>query len=85
MKLSTAGKVLGPQSGKWEVVYDGDSMPMIKSPGGRLLRLQEFKYGRWEQSALEPADSEYFVEAVNLLRDKNAAEQAARDQLNSDD
>lgn len=79
MKISPAGKVLGPQEDKYTVLRDGLSLPMIGTPGGRILRLQQLQHGHWEAPAMEPADTAFFVEAANMLRDKNRADQKVID------
>lgn len=76
MKVSAAGKALGPQSDKYEAVtLDGEQV--ITTPGGRILRLQQLQYGAWKSAAMEPADTAFIVEAANLLREKNVAERLA--------
>jgi hypothetical protein len=76
MKVSPAGKVLGPQSDQWETAtLEGEQV--IVTPGGRILRLQQLQFGKWDTGAFGPADSKFFVEAANLLREKNVVEKAA--------
>lgn len=83
MKTSPAGKVLGPQSGAWEVVqFEGE--PCIKTPGGRLLRVQQFHYGRWELNPFGPSDLAHLVTGANMLREYNATLKAAAEQRAQD-
>lgn len=84
MKTSPAGKALGPQSDQYEfATHEGE--PVIATPGGRILRLQQLHYGKWEAAAMEPADTKFFVEAANLLREKNRAEVMAIAQAERED
>lgn len=73
MKISNAGKVLGPQSGDWET-SELDGYTVLVTPGGRILRIQQLHFGAWEPSAFAQADSKFFVEAANLLLQKNKEE-----------
>ena len=76
MKISEAGKRLGAHANAYEIVLEGEgTLPMISTPGGRILRLQQLvRGGKWEASSMEPADTKFFVEAANLLREKNREE-----------
>lgn len=77
--MSESSKRKTPE--QWEVVYDGPSMPMIASPGGRIFRIQQLHHGgRWD-FAMEPGDSKSFVEAMNLYREHNQNEKKIREQL----
>lgn len=75
MKVSTAGKALGPQSGWRCVNLDGEEV--IVTPGGRILRVQQLSYGMWVANPFGASDSKHLVDGANLLREKNAAENEA--------
>jgi hypothetical protein len=49
----------------WKVDFDGDSLPMIISPAGRVFRLQELKDGKW-QAPTDTAIENLLVERINL-------------------
>jgi hypothetical protein len=73
MKTSAAGKALGPQPNEWHTrTHDGEQV--MVTPGGRVLRLQQLHYSQWVRSPFDPADTKFFVEAANLLREKNNVE-----------
>lgn len=83
MKTSPAGKVLGPQSGKWEVVkHDGELC--IKTPGGRLLGLQQLYYGRWVPNPFGGSDLNHLVAGANMLREYNEAKRAVEERRMKD-
>lgn len=63
-------------SEKWEVVYDGDSGPMLQSPSNSLLRIQRLFNGHWGPGPFNVSDSTFFAEAANLLREKNQGERS---------
>ena len=76
MKLSPHGKVLDHQSDKWEFVENACGHgPCMVSPGGRLLKLREFTGNVWGNPGMDPADTKFFVDGANMLRDANKAEQ----------
>lgn len=83
MKTSPAGKVLGPQSGAWEVVqFEGE--PCLKTPGGRLLRVQEFHYGKWVPNHFGESEARTLAEGANMLRAVQAHERAVEERRMKD-
>lgn len=51
---------------------------LIVTPGGSLMRVQEWNGAQWVQP-IGAADTRFFVEGANAIRDRNLAEAAARD------
>lgn len=49
------------------VEYDGPSRPMIRTPTGRLLSINEFQDGRWSSYEREDADCKTIVGVLNWL------------------
>lgn len=56
----------------WEVVYDGDSLPMIRTPDGRYLRLQEHSGAgnKWAYGEFTGVDARELVNAINKVQNE---------------
>lgn len=54
-------------TGKFEVVYDGASRPMIQTPNGRLLSVSQFHNGKWQSYEREDSDCQVIVSALNWI------------------
>lgn len=67
----------------FQVLHDGPSRPMIRTPSGRLLSLSQFNKGRWETYEQEESDCRVIAEALNwtllnapeIISDWKAAEE----------
>ena len=60
------------ETGTWTWLVSGTTGYIIQSPAGSNLRVQRYEHGAWQDPS--PSDTKYFVEAANLLREKNIKE-----------
>lgn len=56
-----------PDKCLFKVVYDGPSRPMIETPTGRLLSINEFYNGQWISGEREVKDCETIVNSLNWI------------------